>query len=350
MNQQERLDWLRERQKGIGGSDVGAILGVDKFRTPLDVYLSKIGDVRELDTAPIRRGRRLERVAREMYQELHPERSVEEAPLMQYSDEYPQLFVNLDGTFTEKVTGDSVQLGTLELKAPGLRMFATMRASGLPQSYLLQVQHGLGISKQHVGAFAAYSAERDEMLHLDILPDYDLIRQTQEILSQWWEIHVVKRSPPEEKEPFKLSDDAKVPAGEVTRIITPEFLTLAARYWEARELSDMAEELLDEEKAKLIEGMGGALVVETDDYRFIHRHTKGRTSFERKSLEAIQPLDPRKLAVALQGAKGGTLDDPEKFTQYLIERCKVDFSEFEKTGAPSQPFKPYRLKKGVVSE
>ena len=25
---EERLEWLRERQKGIGGSDIGAILGL----------------------------------------------------------------------------------------------------------------------------------------------------------------------------------------------------------------------------------------------------------------------------------------------------------------------------------
>ena len=30
--------WRQERKKGIGGSDVGAILGVNKFRSVSDVY------------------------------------------------------------------------------------------------------------------------------------------------------------------------------------------------------------------------------------------------------------------------------------------------------------------------
>lgn len=45
MTSQERLDWLKGRQTGIGGSDVAAILGLSKWKTPLDVYLAKTGEV-----------------------------------------------------------------------------------------------------------------------------------------------------------------------------------------------------------------------------------------------------------------------------------------------------------------
>ncbi|RXM79824.1 YqaJ viral recombinase family protein, partial [Clostridium tetani] len=30
----DKLKWLQERQKGIGGSDAGAILGINKWKTP----------------------------------------------------------------------------------------------------------------------------------------------------------------------------------------------------------------------------------------------------------------------------------------------------------------------------
>jgi putative phage-type endonuclease len=33
-----------DRTRGLGGSDMAAILGIDRFRTPLDVYLEKIGE------------------------------------------------------------------------------------------------------------------------------------------------------------------------------------------------------------------------------------------------------------------------------------------------------------------
>ena len=43
----DRESWLRERRRGIGGSDIGAILGLSKYRSPLDVYLDKIGEADE---------------------------------------------------------------------------------------------------------------------------------------------------------------------------------------------------------------------------------------------------------------------------------------------------------------
>ena len=43
----DRDQWLAERRTGIGGSDAGAILGVNKYRTALDVYLDKTGQAED---------------------------------------------------------------------------------------------------------------------------------------------------------------------------------------------------------------------------------------------------------------------------------------------------------------
>lgn len=48
---ESRIDWLKERQKGIGGSDVAAILGVSAYRTPLDVFMDKTSEITE-DKSP----------------------------------------------------------------------------------------------------------------------------------------------------------------------------------------------------------------------------------------------------------------------------------------------------------
>ena len=42
-----KTEWLQERQKGIGGSDAGAILGVNKWKTPFQVYLDKTEPITE---------------------------------------------------------------------------------------------------------------------------------------------------------------------------------------------------------------------------------------------------------------------------------------------------------------
>lgn len=39
----QREQWLLQRRAGLGGSDIGAILGLSQFRTPVDVWLEKTG-------------------------------------------------------------------------------------------------------------------------------------------------------------------------------------------------------------------------------------------------------------------------------------------------------------------
>ena len=40
-------EWKRERMKGIGGSDVAAVLGISRWKSALRVYLEKIDEAPE---------------------------------------------------------------------------------------------------------------------------------------------------------------------------------------------------------------------------------------------------------------------------------------------------------------
>lgn len=44
-NKTERKQWLKERQSYIGGSDIGCILGVNKYKSALDIFLDKTKEV-----------------------------------------------------------------------------------------------------------------------------------------------------------------------------------------------------------------------------------------------------------------------------------------------------------------
>ena len=39
---QNRIDWLKARRSGIGGSDVAAILDLNRYKSALDIYNDKI--------------------------------------------------------------------------------------------------------------------------------------------------------------------------------------------------------------------------------------------------------------------------------------------------------------------
>jgi len=50
-------DFTVDRTKYIGGSDIGAILGLSRFRTPLEVWMEKTGkEFKKLDSLPLRFG------------------------------------------------------------------------------------------------------------------------------------------------------------------------------------------------------------------------------------------------------------------------------------------------------
>lgn len=57
----EQAEWLRYRKKGIGGSDAGAVCGLNPYRSAMDVYLDKISaDTEEIDNEAMRQGREFE--------------------------------------------------------------------------------------------------------------------------------------------------------------------------------------------------------------------------------------------------------------------------------------------------
>ena len=50
-------DFSLDRSKYLGGSDIGAILGLSRFRSPLQVWMEKTGkEVKKLDSLPLRFG------------------------------------------------------------------------------------------------------------------------------------------------------------------------------------------------------------------------------------------------------------------------------------------------------
>lgn len=61
LNNLTHEQWLEERKKGIGGSEAGAVMGVSKYDTPLQLYRKKLGlDPPEPENEAMRLGHELE--------------------------------------------------------------------------------------------------------------------------------------------------------------------------------------------------------------------------------------------------------------------------------------------------
>lgn len=88
--------WMQLRTTGIGGSDVGAIMGLNKYASPLTVYLSKKDIEGFKGNAATEWGHILEDpIRKKASEELGI--SICTVPGMYTSNEYPFMNANLDG-------------------------------------------------------------------------------------------------------------------------------------------------------------------------------------------------------------------------------------------------------------
>lgn len=73
-------EWLEDRKKGIGGSDVGTILGLNKWKSPYQLWLEKTGQVvlEESGSEPAYWGNVLEEVVAKEFQERTGKKYAEE--------------------------------------------------------------------------------------------------------------------------------------------------------------------------------------------------------------------------------------------------------------------------------
>lgn len=180
-----RLEWLKERQSGIGGSDVAAILGLSKWRTPLDVYNSKVGEVEEEDNVSMEWGRRLEPVIRQAYSDKTG-RAVECPGHLFRSAEHPFMIANVDGLCSDRV---------LEIKTS--RTGADWGEEGtdeIPEYYLTQVQHYMTVTGKELCDVAVLIGASDFRIYT-VKNDPELAALLIKEEEKFWEC-VQNRTPP----------------------------------------------------------------------------------------------------------------------------------------------------------
>lgn len=138
-NGMTREDWLAERQKGVGGSDAGAIVGLNKYRNALDVYADKVGLVPPVDdNEAMRQGRDLEEyVARRFTEETGLKVRRKNAILK--NPEYPWALANVDRFIVGEDAG-------LECKTANVLSLRRYKNGEYPPEYYCQCQHYMAVT------------------------------------------------------------------------------------------------------------------------------------------------------------------------------------------------------------
>lgn len=183
-----RQDWLQARTTGIGGSDVAAILGLSKYKTPLAVYLEKRGEADPTpDNPAMRWGRYLEPAVRQAYAD-ETGREVRVPTDMIRHPLYEHMLANLDG-FTD-------DRRIFEAKtARSADGWGESGSDQVPQPYLLQVQHYMEVTGFEVADVAVLIGGSDFRLY-EVPADRELQDMLIDAEAEFWQ-RVQRAEPPE---------------------------------------------------------------------------------------------------------------------------------------------------------
>lgn len=202
-----RADWLEERKKGIGGSDAATILGLNPYKTTIELWEEKTGrrEAPDISDKPyVKYGTQAEDLLRQLFALDYPQYIVthEENTIIKHP-EHPFLFASLDGKLLDVATGKE---GILEIKTTNI-LQSTQKEKWkdkIPDNYYCQVLHYLNVTSCSFAILKAqlkydYSGEiRLETKHYyidrkDVENDIKLL-QEKEI--QFWKEYIEKDKRP----------------------------------------------------------------------------------------------------------------------------------------------------------
>lgn len=138
-----------ERRKYLGGSDISAVMGLNRWKTPLKLWLEKTGESEPEDLSKVEAvqlGTELEEfVAQKFSRETG--KQVRKQPKMYVHKDYPYMVAHVD----RLITGTDE---LLECKTCSYFKKDEWENDGIPQEYILQVMWYLGITGRKKGYIA----------------------------------------------------------------------------------------------------------------------------------------------------------------------------------------------------
>ena len=182
-------DWHTLREKRIGGSDIGAILGVNKYKSIIDVYIDKTEGSNFEGNEATFWGHMHEATIMKVFAQKHREFNVYQVP---YSVVDNFLIANLDGALKDKETGD---YGVLEIKTTNAFNYKDWEGDVIPQYYYAQVQHYLMLT----GYKFAYIAV---LIGINKYKDFKIERSEEDIAlirekaTEFYKENILKQIPP----------------------------------------------------------------------------------------------------------------------------------------------------------
>ena len=278
----DKESWLRYRKRGIGGSDAGAVCGLNPYRTAIQVYYDKTSDeIEEIDNEAMRQGREFEDYVAGRFCEASGKK-VRRANAMYYDEKNPFMLADVD----RMVVGENAGL---ECKTASPYMAEKWEDGKIPLSYQIQCHHYMSVCNTDAWYIAVliygkefkyYRIERDEQVIADLI----------RIEKEFWREHVMKRVMPD-PDGSKTADAAIAERFKISRDLTIPLSGFDARLKRREELLSVmghmeAEKRQIDQELKLY--LGDAEMAENEHYRVSWKNVS-RSSLDERRLKEEQP-------------------------------------------------------------
>ena len=278
----DKESWLRCRKQGIGGSDAGAVCGLNPYRTAIQVYYDKTSDtIEEFDNEAMRQGRELEEYVARRFCEASGKK-VRRANAMFYDEKNSFMLADVDRMIVGENAG-------LECKTASPYMADHWRDDNIPLSYLIQCYHYMSVCNADAWyiavviygkAFKYYRIERDD----------EAIELIIRIEKDFWYNHIIPKVLPD-PDGSKTADTAIAERFKASQNITIPLSGFNDRLQRRQELIKVIEHM-EREKRQIDQELklylGDAEVAENDQYRVSWRNIS-RNSLDEKRLKEEQP-------------------------------------------------------------
>ncbi len=198
-SRENQEEWLRIRKNYLTGSDIGAVCGMNPYKSAMQVYLDKTSPETEvIDNESMRLGRDLEDYVAGRFMEATGKK-VRRSNAMYVHDQYSFMMANIDRLVMGERAG-------LECKTASPYQADRWKDGKIPEWYYLQCQHYMKVLEMD-GWYLAVLIYGKGFQYTYLPRDEELLDHLVKIEKDFWENHIqakVMPSPDGSKEADKL--------------------------------------------------------------------------------------------------------------------------------------------------
>ncbi|MBL6441348.1 MAG: YqaJ viral recombinase family protein [Dialister sp.] len=266
--------WLEARTLGIGGSDAAVIMGMNRYKSPYQLWLEKTGQAEAPDLSGnqyVYWGTRNESNIADWFQEETGKKVKRLGTLR--SKEYPFMLANVDRTVVGENAG-------LEIKTAGVRQYRKWKDDEIPDAYYCQCLHYMAVTGADYW-YIAVLLGGNEAKWKRIERNEEDIQHLIMAETDFWKL-VETRTPP----PVDGSDScaaalsAQYKGGDpnYSIILPPDIDGVIASLEDDKAIMDALKKQITEKENRLKALLGNAEEGATDHYRVLWKTQAGRSS------------------------------------------------------------------------